>query len=375
MDKMKQEKPSTHPARLTSVDALRGFNMFWIIGAQNIALGLYELDAPASGSLANQLTHAGWNGFHFYDAIFPMFVFLVGVSAYLSMQAALARGEAAKKTLRRIVRRTLFLFLLGVLYNGGFNQGMGLADIRLTGVLQRIAVCYLATALLAWKTGPRVTGGIAAGIIVGYYLLMRFVPVPGYGAGDWSIPGNLAHYLDARFLPGQAYLGTWDPEGLLSTIPAIATCLLGSLAGQWLRGQKHSAGRNSAFLALCGLAGIAMGLALNPFFPINKSLWTSTYVLLTGGISAVMLAAFHWLIDIRGGRVWAFPFMVIGMNSITIYLAVRFINFDFLARALAGGEIAGLFGPGRELFLAIVQLMVEWYFLHWLYKRKIFLRL
>jgi len=368
------------PGRVLAVDALRGFAMLWIMGSPEMAKVPGSL-GPAVRGVVRQFEHAGWNGFTFYDLILPLFIFVVGVSLSLSLRRRLASGMDRGRILLRVGERTVLLFLLGLFYNGGVSQSPLLAHLRVMGVLQRIALCYFFTALLFVTVKPRAQALIAAGILAGYWLVMRFVPVPGVSAGVWTPAGNLAGFLDRRFLPGRLYYGTWDPEGLLTTVPAIATCLMGALAGEWLlaggaRGSAQSppAGRLSR-LFLAGAIGVMLGLLVSLFFPLNKSLWSSSYSLLTGGLSAILFALFYWLLDVQGYRKWAFPLIVIGMNSIAIYVAARVIPFGAIARRLVGGDVAALFGPGRELFLAAAQLALEWLTLLWLYRRRIFIRL
>ncbi len=380
---MADAQPGQKPlsGRLASIDALRGFDMFWIIGARSIVDGLRDLRFPGAGVLANQLTHSGWNGFTFYDLIFPLFVFIVGVSLVFAIRKRIERGEARAAIFRRVVWRSVLLFALGVFYNGGVSESPMAENLRVMGVLQRIALVYFFASVLVLTTSVRTQAASVAAILVGYWLAMRFVPVPGYGAGVWTPWGNLARYVDMHLLPGKPYWDTWDPEGILSTVPAVATGLLGVLTGHWLRAKRGPRGRaltaeaRAGYLFLAGVLGVALGLLAGLVFPLNKNLWTSSFVLLTGGLSAAALAAFYWIIDIRGFKKWAFPFVVIGLNSIAIYLGVEIIPFDDIARRLLGGDISALFGPGQAIFEAAVQLALEWLVLLWLYRRKIFIRL
>lgn len=235
--------------------------------------------------------------------------------------------------------------------------------------------------MLVLFTKPRAQAATVAVILFGYWLIMRYVPVPGYGAGIWTEEGNLERYIDSLLLPGRLYFGSWDPEGLLSTIPAVATCLLGVLTGHWLRttrghhGQARDAKQCAQYLFLGGMALTISGLLISPVFPINKMLWTSSFVLLTGGISAMLLAAFYWIIDIQGYRRWAFPFVVIGTNSIFIYLAARFVPFDKIAYWIVGRPFGAFFGRGQTLVTALVQLSLEGLLLLWLFNRRIFIRI
>ncbi|MGE5509380.1 MAG: acyltransferase family protein [Chitinophagales bacterium] len=372
------DKTLARKARLVSLDTLRGFDMFWIIGARALASGLANLHLPGVSALAAQLTHSAWNGFTFYDLIFPLFIFITGVSLVLSLQKRIERGDDKRVILRHVLTRTVTLFLLGVVYNGFNLGGPAGVSVRLMGVLQRSALCYLAAALLVLYTKPRVQAATVVGLLAGYWAVMRFVPVPGFGAGVWTVEGNLAHYLDRLLLPGRLYFGDWDPEGLLTTVPAIATCLLGALTAHWLRAEsrsKLSPERRTLYLFLGGVALAGLGLLLSPVFPINKKLWTSSFVLLTGGLAVMLLSVFHWVIDLRGRKRWAFPFVVVGMNSLFIYLAARFIPFDRLAHWIASASLFAFLGRGQTLFIALAQLTIEGALLLWMYARRTFVRI
>lgn len=368
-----------HKQRLISLDALRGFDMFWIIGGSSIANGLVGLNLPWSRVIAHQLSHSKWNGFTFYDLIFPLFVYITGVSVVLSLQKRLEHVDRAS-LIKHILKRTAILFLVGIIYYDQISM-LSLAHIRIMGVLQRISLCYLFTSMLVLYTRPRSQVVTLVCILVGYWAIMRFVPVPGYGAGIWTEQGNLPRYIDHLLLPGRLFYGSWDPEGLLTTIPAFASCLLGVLSGHWLRaaawyqGRSLNTGNRILYLFLGGMVLVILGLLINPFFPINKKLWTSSFVLLTGGLSIMLLAAFYWIIDMRGNRIPAFPFMVIGMNSIFIYFAVRFIPFNRIAFWLVSTTSQGFWGRSQTLVAALIELSMEGLLLLWLYRRKIFIRI
>lgn len=372
---------NNRPGRLISLDALRGFAMLWIIGAKGIVDGLNQLNFPGALAVSHQLSHSNWDGFTFYDLIFPMFIFIMGVSLVFSLRNRIERGDSRRDIFVHVLKRTIFLFLLGVFYNGGLSQSHLLENLRLTGVLQRIAVCYLLTATLVLTTSPRTQAITAAGILIGYWAVMMFVSVPGVGRGVLTPEGNVAAFVDDLVLPGRAYWGTWDPEGILSTLPATATCLLGTMAGYWLRADRHSSSppisgnRRALYLVLAGIAVAATGLLMGLNFPINKNIWTSSFALLTGGLSAVLLGLFYWVIDVQGRQKWAFPFVVIGANAIAIYIGVNIIPFDEITQRIAGGDLAGLFGTGQALFLAIGQLILEWMVLLWMYRKKVFIRI
>lgn len=372
---------NSRPGRLISLDALRGFSMLWIIGAREIVGGLNQLHFPGALAVSHQLSHSSWHGFTFVDLIFPMFIFIMGVSLVFSLQKRIERGDSRRDIFLHVLKRSFLLFLLGVFYNGGLSQSHLLENLRLTGVLQRIAICYLLTATLVLTTSPRTQLVTVAGILIGYWAVMMFIPVPGFGRGILTPEGNVAAFVDNHVLPGRAYWGTWDPEGVLSTLPAIATGLLGTLAGYWLRADGDSPRPQLSrtcrafYLVLAGLATAGIGVLMSFGFPINKSIWTSSFALLTGGLSAVLLGLSYWVIDVRGRRKWAFPFVVIGTNAIASYIGVNIVPFDDITRRIAGGDLANLFGAGQTLFLAIGQLLLEWVVLLWMYRKKIFIRI
>ncbi|MGE5422045.1 MAG: acyltransferase family protein [Ignavibacteriales bacterium] len=365
--------------RLVSLDALRGFDMFWIIGGSSIAKGFNYLHVSWSGAIAHQLSHSKWNGFTFYDLIFPLFIYMTGISVVLSLKKRSGQVDQGSM-MKHILKRTAIMFLIGIIYNYSPTVMPSIGATRIMGVLQRIALCYLFVSLMVLYTRPRSQAAAVVGILVFYWAIMRFVPVPGYGAGVWTEQGNLAGYIDNLLLPGRLYHGTWDPEGLLSTIPAFATCLLGVLSGHWLRVTEWYRGRlnsndHALYLFLGGSMLVIFGILADAFFPINKNLWTSSYVLLTGGLSAMLLAAFYWIVDIRGHQAPAFPFILIGMNSIFIYLAARFYPFDSIASWLVSANHHLYLGSSQALIAAVTAICLEVLLVFWLYRRKIFIRI
>jgi len=359
---------SSPQPRLLSLDALRGFDMFWILGADALfqAAGNLSSSAPVK-FLAGQLDHKAWAGFAFYDLIFPLFVFIAGVSLVFSVSEAMAR-HGRWLTAKRILRRGALLFLLGILYNGGLTDPW--PDVRLTGVLQRIALAYTVVALLFLVCRTRTLVALCAAVLVGYWALLTFVPIRDFQLDGASLatrlgtdrptlvqveaafhattsltkgrfePGlNLSDHLDFQYLPGRRYDTYYDPEGLLSMLPAIASCLLGVLASKLLRGSKMREGKKAQCLAVAGLVALALGWLWSAQFPVIKKIWTSSFVLVAGGWSLLLLSAFYYMIDIRQWRTWCVPFVWIGMNPITLYLASSFINFRGIAERFAGGSV------------------------------------
>lgn len=401
--------PRTAGGRFVSLDALRGFTMFWILGADITVMALAGwIDIAPLRLAAHQVDHAAWAGFRFYDLIFPMFVFITGVSLVFSLEKSLAR-DGRRTAVRHILVRTLVLFLLGILYNGGLAQAW--PDVRLVGVLQRIALAYGAAALLVVFCSARVRAVVAAGLLVGYWALLTFVPIRDvtlereamaarlrqerpaaeavralYDATTTTVTGrfepglNLTNHLDYHYLPGRMYDLYWDPEGLLSTLPAIATCLIGVMAGSWLRRRDRSESEKLLRLALAGAACLALGWLWHLQFPVVKKIWTSSFVLVAGGWSLLFLAVFVWIIDMRGWRGWCAPFVWIGMNPITLYLATALVDFGRIARMLAGGNIArGLdatLGAGASGFvLSLLVLLLLIAVARFLHRRGIYLKI
>ena len=402
--------PLPDSQRLMSLDALRGFDMFWILGADSLVYALHGLSQTApTRLLATQLDHAEWAGFHFYDLIFPLFVFMMGVSTVFSLTKIIEReGRAA--AVKRVLRRGILLFIIGLIYSGGFTNPW--PDMRLMGVLNRIALCYTFGGLLFIFFRTRSLAAIAAALLLGYWALLAWVPfpdvrpTPGGDAiitkeagfknlsqinlastnlirGSYVQGVTLPNYIDQKYLPGRKYDGTYDPEGILSTLPAIVTGLLGIFAGLLIRNRAVTDQKKVYWLLGTGAAGVALGFLWGLEFPVIKKLWTSSYVLVAGGYSALLLGAFYWIVDVRKWRTWCQPFVWIGMNPLTIYLTSNFLGglgFEKLARRLTGGPVkifldahvaAGL----GDLFSALVGVLLFIWFARFLYQRKIFLRL
>jgi predicted acyltransferase len=370
-----EEKLDVSPSeRLTSIDALRGFDMFWIVGGDEIARALGTWwGTPEGRSFADQFEHVDWEGFRFYDLIFPLFLFLVGVVLPFSLRKYMTGAHPKSTALGRTARRVALLFLLGLIYNNLLQ--FHFHELRVTGVLQRIAICYGIAALIFLVTSVRTQVILFVAILVGYWAILMFVPSPESRAGDFAKETNLAGHLDRHYLPGKiypAYYGYGDNEGLLSTIPAVATTLLGVLAGHWLLADRNRWSK-AAGLAAMGCACLGLGTLWGRDFPVIKILWTSSYVLVAGGWSLLLLALFYTVIDVLKLRAWAFFFVVIGVNAITIYVASRIIPFDQVSRFLFGGvaELSGSFGP---VVVPIGAVVIEWLLLLHLYRNRIFLR-
>jgi predicted acyltransferase len=402
--------------RLMSLDALRGFDMFWIIGADSLVYALHrmaeggghsETGFSLTGFLAYELDHADWAGFHFYDLIFPLFVFMAGISVVFSLGRTM-RQEGRAAAVQRVFRRSILLFLLALFYSGGFTNPW--PDMRLMGVLNRIALCYFFAGLIFCFCGLRTMIALAVGLLAAYWALLTFVPIRNIQLQTGALeelarkrgvpldpkamfdnttervtghyePGlNLANHLDFQCLPGRLWDTYFDPEGLLSTMPAVVTCLLGVFTGLLLLNPSFNDPQKVIYLLAGGLALAALGWAWSAQFPVIKKIWTSSYVLVAGGYSACLLGLFYWIVDVAQCRRWCQPFVWMGTNSITIYMTKNILGgFAGVAKRLAGGDIHEYFnthlhGSG-DLVLAIIGLLAAFWFVHFLYRRKIFLRL
>lgn len=399
---------ATDTQRLASLDALRGFDMFWILGADSFVYALHEMsNNPVVHFFATQMDHCEWEGFHFYDLIFPLFVFIMGVSTVFSLTKIIEReGRAA--AFKRVLKRGVLLFIFALIYSGGFTNPW--PDMRLMGVLNRIALCYTFGGLLFIACNLRVMLAAAVALLLGYWALLELVPfpdvrpVPGGTAvitkdhyqnvsqlnmastnmlrGSYIQGVNLTDYLDQKYLPGRNYDGTYDPEGLLSTLPACATGLLGIFTGLFLRNKTVPDNKKVLCLLGAGVASVALGWLWSLEMPVIKKIWTSSYVLVAGGYSAILLGVFYWIVDVKKKTWWCQPFIWIGMNPITLYLTSNFLGglgFERLARRLAGGPVKGCLdahiasGLG-DLFISAVGVVLFVWMSRFLYQRKIFLR-
>ncbi len=379
--------------RLQSLDALRGFDMFWITGGGGIFAGLASL--TGWGPLIwweHQLHHVEWHGFAFLDMIFPLFLFIAGISFPFSMAKQLENGASRKSLYKQIFRRGFSLVLLGLIFNGilslafiktGVASETGVlsfdfSKMRFASVLGRIGLAWMFAALIFVNTNRRNIRMIwCAGLLLFYWLLLTFVPAfDNPGADRFSMEGNFTSYFDRLFLPGKLYKGIHDPEGWLATIPAIATAMLGMLTGQFVMWRKEglTEQRRTGYMAIAGVALVAVGLLWNIVFPINKNLWTSSFVCLVGGLSLLLFSLFYLIIDVWGYRKWSFFFTVIGMNSITIYMAQRMIKFSYTSDFLFNGMIGCLPESWAPFLSSCAYVAVCWMFLYFLYKQKIFIK-
>ena len=357
--------------RIVSVDALRGFDMFWIIGGEVI----FEEWAKISHwsfvhRIAQQLQHTDWAGLTAYDLIFPTFVFVVGVSMVFSLSKQIAMGGRAA-AMRRLVVRGIVLYLLGIAYYGIITKN-GHPQLRLMGVLQRIAIAYTFAGLMFCYLKPRTIAIVAAVILLSYWGLLRFVPVPGEGHASFDEGQNWTNWIDAHYLPGYKWDGNHDPEGLLSNFPAIVTCLLGMFAGLLLKDGRVRPIMKVVYLIAGGAAALGVAYLWSYQFPIIKKLWTSTFVLMAGGYAAIALGLFYLVIDVWKISFWAKPFVWIGSNAITLYLLWHFFDFSKAVDRLLGRQFHESHWGGLVVALLAVGVMLM--VARFMYKRQILLR-
>ena len=358
--------------RILSIDALRGFDMFWITGGDAFFITLFTFfGIPFFQGLAHQLDHPAWAGFRFYDIIFALFLFIMGLSMPLSITRRLAGGASRNQMYYHIFRRTILLYILGMVYNGLFD--FNFETLRYTGVLHRIAFTYFFASIIVMNFRQKGQLIWAVSLTFGYWLILLLIPSPGFGAYNLTPEGNLAGYIDRSWLLGSMCCYNYgDNEGIVTNFPAITSVLTGVLAGYKLMSQiSHS--EKLKFFITTGFMLIVLSLIWNFIYPINKYLWTGSFVSLTSGISLLSISLFYWLIDVKGYTKWAFPFTVIGMNPITIYVLSAIFDFGMVAKIFIHGfytELGGFEMP----FYEFCVLLTKWLFLYFLYRQKIFLK-
>lgn len=388
---------SRHAAgRVLSIDALRGFDMFWIAGGEGIVGALNAASqSPTVKFFSAQLRHVAWQGFVFYDLIFPLFVFLVGMSIVFSLDRIIEK-EGMRAAHVRIVRRFVLLYLLAILKDSGI--GSLASESPFSGVLQRMAWCYLFTALLYCNLKRRGLLVVFLTILIGYWALNAFVHVPGQQTISYEADKNIVTWFDAQYLPFREAGQRYDPEGLLSTFPAVASCLLGVFAGYAMRAPSIIPWKRAAGFIAVGVLLLALGYgwagSLDSHMydtretrpnldtvgllwwqmPIIKKIWTSSYVLVAGGYSCALVGLFSFVVDVLKFERWVIPFIWIGANPLAVYLAQDFINFEELGNRIAGGPLAAIFGAYAPLIPATATVVCVFLFARFLYKRQIFLR-
>jgi len=404
---MEKEKAAitTKSTRLLSLDALRGFDMFWIISGEGIFHGFASVVMQQHGlvrnpvnwqiattgelnfmeriiiGISNQLHHSPWNGFTFYDLIFPLFIFIAGVSMPYSFGSQLERGGINPSVVRKriyfsLIKRTLILIVFGMVVNGALAF-KGYPDTRFASVLGRIALSCFFAAIIFLNCNLRGQIVWLLGILIGYWVAMMTIPVPGFGSGVLSPEGNLAAYIDRVLLPGKLHRTVYDPEGIFSTVPAICSALLGVFTGQFLRysGLGWSSFVKGILLTVAGLLLLITGWLWGFVFPVNKNMWTSSFVLYAGGWSLLLLSLFYLIIDVAGLKKWSMPFVWVGCNSILIYMAAHgIVNFEYSSGFIFGGLINQTGLLWHPAFLWIGVAILQFTILYFLYQKKWFLK-
>jgi predicted acyltransferase len=371
--------------RLICLDIFRGLAV----------AGMILVDNPGSDEKVYwPIAHAEWNGWTLADFIFPSFLFLVGVSLVFSFAKRREKGDSRRRILLHVFIRSLLLIAIGLLVNASPFIGVDFHALRFEGVTQRIALCYFAAAILELWSDRRGQIIAIAACLFGYWALLRFVPVPGLGVPGRDIPfmdpnQNLAAWLDRKLFMGHLFDGTRDPEGILSTIPAIATTLLGVLTGHWLRSRKSPATKAIAML-LAGICGLVAGEVWNTWFPINKNLWTSSFAVFSGGFALVFLAFLYWVLEIKRWRgAWTVPILVFGMNAIVGFVADSLVygpGYTFTVEHADGTTSSwhdaaqaklvslGASPPNASLIYSLGAVLFCWILLWLLWRKRIFLK-
>lgn len=369
--------------RLRSLDALRGFDMFWIIGGGTIFETLAELtNWPILNWWAKQLEHKYWEGFAFEDLIFPMFLFIAGVSLPFSINKRLQLGHTRKQIYQHAFTRLIILIVLGFLLANGGIPNLDFGNYRYTHVLMRIGIGWFFAAVIYLNTNTRGQLLWLGGLLLSYWAMMKLIPVPGYGTGVMTPEGNLAGYIDRLLLPGRFFQwyfpGILDPEGLFGHISGVAMGLMGCLTGRFLLNDfKNISGlKKGLYLGAAGIMLLGIGLVWGMAFPIIKKIWTSSFVVFAAGWSLILLSVFYLIIDVWKLKKWSFFFVVIGSNSIFIYACQSGV-FDF--RRTSDFFFKGLINypsdtSAQAVIASVAYLLVSWLFLYFMYKRKIFVK-
>ena len=362
--------------RLQSLDALRGFDMFFITGGSGLLVALSKwFPCTFTEKVAEQMSHVEWHGLLHHDTIFPLFLFIAGISFPFSLEKQREKGRSELGIHAKVIYRGLMLVFLGLICNGLLS--LEFENLRYASVLARIGLAWMFAALIFIHTGWKTRVAVTAVLLIGYWLVAGFIPAPDAdGADIFSARGSIVGYVDRMWLPGRVLYGDIDPEGILSTIPSIGTAMLGMLTGEWVKNESRGLTGNKKVLGmvLAGIVMLVLGLLWNEVFPINKKMWTSSFVLVVGAYSILMFALFYWVIDVLGCRRWTLFFTVIGMNSITVYLGQSFISFWGTSDKIFGGLIRLLPENSHTFFVNLAYIIVVWLVLYFLYRKRVFLK-
>ncbi len=370
---MSTETKTQLKERLYSLDTLRGFDMFWIIGGETLVVMLEKYTGWGwLKPVALQMHHSHWAGFHFYDLIFPLFMFISGVAIPYALISKKEKGIPKADLYKKVFKRMVILVVFGFVYNGMLRDGI--ENLRMASVLGQIGIAYFFAALISINTNSVKTRIYwVVGILAGIAAMQLLVPVPGHGAGVLTAEGSINSWIDQHFLPGRLYQKITDPEGLLCIVSATSVTLMGAIFGTIIRRKHFDQMKKTIILLTAGAALVIVALVLSPFYPVIKKLWTVPFNILTAGISAILLGIFYFIIDVKQKRNWILFFQVIGLNSITIYMGKRIIDFMHASEFLMGWT-ATVFGDFSSIILMMTYITLEWAFLYYLYKNKIFLR-
>jgi predicted acyltransferase len=361
------------PQRLLSLDALRGFDMIWIIGGERVIHAWAKTsDNSVAHSLAEQFRHVAWNGFRFYDLIFPLFIFMAGVSMPFALSSKIEKGEAKNSLAPRLIKRLILLLTFGCIYNG-FLAFEG--NQRYASVLARIGISTFIAGMVVVYFDLQRQVAILLGLLLGYWIALKSFAAPGFSSGDLSLYGNINSYLDCHFLPGRLHKGIHDPEGFLSNVPAAATALMGVMSGHLIRSKKDAM-QKFKYLLGAGLILLALGWIWHLAFPVNKNLWSSSFVLVTAGWSNILFATFYFIIDIRQYQKWDSPFQWIGVNSILIYMLAggHIVDFYGISEYFFHGGATWLTKTNAPMIVAAMTIVIELALLRYLYNKKTFLK-
>ena len=361
---------SLKPGRLMALDALRGFDMFWIIGGSEIFTGLAKSAGGPFNILVPQFEHVRWEGLHFFDLIWPLFMFIVGVSLPFSIEKRIAGGATKRSLYLHAIRRSVILFVLGMIAQGGLLEWDISKLHPCYSVLHGIAAGYLIAFIVAIEFRPRMQAAMTGIFLLAYWAVVMLIPVPGKGAGILTPDVNLATWVDQAIL-GRFHYGenTW-----FLSYPAFASSvLLGVLAGHLLK-LPQSGSRKVLVLAGAGIGCTMTGLLWSLSFPVIKLMWTSSYVLIGGGFGFLMLSLFYWITEVLGYRRWAFFFTVIGMNSIAVYMAMMLFNFSLISNIFIGNLVPRL-GLWDDFVSSVGFFSVTWLILLWMYRTRTFIKL
>lgn len=370
---------TTKKKRLLSIDALRGFDMFWILGGEKLFAAFFIITGWSIFHFgAEQMEHSVWHGFTAYDLIFPLFIFLSGVSLGIAAKPLSSYpADKANEVLRHGFKRLALLLGLGVLYNHAWGSGIPASfdEIRYASVLGRIGISWFVAAMLVWYVSERTQWIVAIAILIGYWLMLQFVTLGGVGGGNFTADGALNVWFDQTFLPGVTYRNLpLDPEGLLSNVTSIVNALIGVFVGRFIIKNIENPKVLITRLLMIATTLLAGGYLWDLVLPINKTLWTSSFVLVTAGYSILLLTLFYTIIDVLDITQWAKFFAVIGTNSIIVYLGSSILNWKYISHSFFGGFYRIAPEGWQDVVLFGGMLLLQWLVLYWLYCRKIFIK-